>query len=59
MEQIKPAKWFESWKGPREFYRAADKGLEEFYQTGRAPPQYLREAYVAGAFARIWEDDQG
>ena len=59
MKQVKPAEWFESWKEPGEFFRSADDGLEAFFRARNAPPKYLREAYVAGAFARIWRDDQG
>ena len=53
-----PREWFESWREPGDFYRAADKGLEAFFQVDETPPHYLRDAYVAGAFARIWRDAQ-
>ena len=59
MKQLRPAEWFESWRQPAEFYRAADEGLEAFFRARTAPAKYLREAYVAGAFARIWRDDRG
>ncbi len=59
MKQVRPAEWFESWMEPGEFYRAADEGLEVYFRVPKAPPKYLREAYVAGLFARIWRDDRG
>jgi hypothetical protein len=52
-------KWFEEWREPSEFFRAADEGVKTFFVADKAPCQYLREAYVAGAFARIWRDDRG
>ena len=55
----KPIKWFEEWRRPGVFFRAADEGIKTYFCADKAPPQYLREAYVAGAFARIWRDDQG
>jgi hypothetical protein len=59
MKQVRPAKWFESWREVGEFYRAADEGLETFFGDRKVPSKYLREAYVAGVFARIWRDAQG
>ncbi len=55
----KPRKWFEEWREPGEFFDAADEGVKTFFVADRAPCQYLREAYVAGVFARIWRDDCG
>lgn len=55
----KPRKWFEEWREPSEFFRAADEGVKTFFVADKAPLQHLRDAYVAGAFARIWRDDQG
>lgn len=51
--------WFESWRGPSEFFRAADRSLEAFFASDKVPPQHLREAYTAGLFACIWFDDRG
>lgn len=55
----KPRKWFEEWREPGEFFDAADEGVKTFFVADRAPCQYLREAYVAGVFARIWRDHCG
>ncbi len=55
----KPRTWFEEWREPSEFFRAADEGVKTFFVADKAPLQYLRDAYVAGVFARIWRDDQG
>ena len=55
----KPRKWFEEWREPSEFFRAADEGVNTFIVPDKATLQHLRDAYVAGAFARIWRDDQG
>jgi hypothetical protein len=60
-----PKEWFEMWREPGEFYRAANKELGILTKLLReegskySPPQYLRDAYYAGMFARIWRDDQG
>lgn len=59
MKQVQPAEWFESWSEPGAFYQAADVSLDAFFRADKVPPHYLREAYVAGAFARIWRDDRG
>ena len=55
----KPRSWFEEWREPGEFYRAANEGLQTFFCTDTTPEPYLRDAYHAGVFARIWRDDQG
>jgi hypothetical protein len=61
----KPRKWFEEWREPGQFYRAANRGLGVLYNEatdrhlGSPEYQYLRDAYHAGVFARIWRDDQG
>jgi hypothetical protein len=47
--------WFESWRGPSEFFRAAHCKILSI-PLGRSVPNYLSEAYVAGLFARIWND---
>ena len=56
-----PQEWFEEWREPGEFYCAANKGLGGLYNSSGKfnPPQYLCDAYHAGRFARIWQDDQG
>jgi hypothetical protein len=66
IHKIMPRTWFEKWREPGEFYRAADKGLAilctELRRNERikfSPPQYLVDAYHARMFARIWRDDQG
>lgn len=51
--------WFEEWREPGEFFRAAAEGVIRAFAPTRHPPQHLRDAYVAGAFTRIWRDDQG
>jgi hypothetical protein len=33
--------------------------MKAFFVADKVPPQYLRDGYVAGAFARVWRDDQG
>lgn len=43
--------WFECWRDPAQFFCTA---WEQIRQAGNVPPQYLRDAYVAGLFARIW-----
>jgi len=48
-------KWFEPWRAPGEFFDAARHSGELIPRT-KAIPQYLRDAYVAGAFARIWNE---
>jgi hypothetical protein len=52
----KPREWFEKWRQPGEFVREAHKAILVYDKT---PPQYLRDAYLAGSFARIWRDDRG
>lgn len=54
-----PRRWFEAWRGPAQFFDAARKDVRSFFLADRTPPQYLREAYVAGLFARIWRDTRG
>jgi hypothetical protein len=56
-----PREWFEEWRRPDEFYDTADKGVGYLYNTGKkfSPPQYLCDAYQAGSFARIWQDNHG
>ena len=44
--------WFECWRDPKEFFCAAWQQIKPI--TKSAPPQNVREAYVAGLFARIW-----
>jgi len=56
---VRPDQWFEEWREPGEFFHAANEGITTYFCADKAPPQYLREAYVAGAFARIWRDDRG
>ncbi len=51
---IIPRKWFESWREPDEFCDATRHSCELIPLT-RAIPPYLRDAYVAGAFVRIWD----
>jgi hypothetical protein len=45
-----PRSWFDSWRDPQKFFRAA---WEQRLLTRCVPPQYIRDAYVAGLFARI------
>lgn len=52
----KQRRWFEEWRSPVEFFRAADEGLSRCFVADRVPPQFLREAYPAGLFACIWQD---
>lgn len=52
---IKPRAWFEEWRDPREFFRAAMQSVESIPLT-KALPQHIRDAYVMGLFARIWND---
>jgi hypothetical protein len=47
----RPREWFEEWREPSEFYRAADKGLGSLYNDHDKrfdPDQYLCDAYHAG-----------
>jgi hypothetical protein len=44
--------WFECWRAPKEFFCTAWEQIKPV--TESAPPPYIREAYVAGLFARIW-----
>lgn len=58
----KPRRWFEEWREPGEFYQAANSGLGRLSdENSISSPQhqYLRDAYYAGVFARVWRDDQG
>lgn len=57
--EAKPRNWFEGWREASEFFDAADQGVKSYFIADKTPPQYLREAYVAGLFARIWRDDRG
>jgi hypothetical protein len=59
MAQPKPREWFEEWREPGEFYRAADEGLQTFFRAGTYPEHDLREAWAVGAFGRIWRDNRG
>jgi hypothetical protein len=45
-----PRSWFECWRDPEEFFCVA---WEQILLTRCVPPQYIRDAYVAGIFARI------
>jgi hypothetical protein len=58
-KQLKPRKWFEEWRTPGDFRRAADRGIGTFFVADVTPPHYLRDAYLAGAFACIWRDARG
>jgi len=53
------SKWFEEWREPRVVFRAAHKGILACYGADTTPPQHLRNAYVAGLFACIWQDACG
>jgi hypothetical protein len=44
--------WFECWRDPKEFFCNAWGQIKPL--VGHAPPQYLRDAYVAGLFAQIF-----
>jgi hypothetical protein len=44
--------WFECWRNPSEFFCAASAQVKPI--TENDPPDYLRDAYVAGLFARRW-----
>lgn len=44
--------WFECWRDPQEFFCKAWEQIKPI--TPRGPPQHLRDAYVAGLFARFW-----
>jgi hypothetical protein len=60
MAEPKPSrKCFEEWREPSEFYRAADEALQGFFCAGATPEHDLREAWVVGAFGRIWRDNRG
>jgi hypothetical protein len=52
-------KWFEQWREPSEFLQAAKAGVLACFCADKAVPNFLREAYVAGAFGRIWRDARG
>lgn len=52
---ITPRKWFESWREPGEFCDATRHSCELTPLT-KELPQYLRDVYVAAAFARIWDN---
>lgn len=51
--------WFEEWHEPREFFDMSSEGLNYYYRLDRAPCHYLRDSYVAGQFASIWQDSHG
>lgn len=51
--------WFEEWRKPDEFFSAADRGVKILFCAYKNVPHFLSEAYIAGAFARIWRDDRG
>ena len=56
---IVPKRWFENWHQPAEFYRKADDCMGQFESDvilGATSVQHLFDAYVAGLFARIWND---
>ncbi len=56
---IVPKSWFETWRSPREFFRKADECMGQFEPDeilGMTGVQHLFDAYVAGLFARIWND---
>lgn len=56
---IVPKEWFETWRQPREFFRAADDCMGKFETDeilGMSGVQHLFDAYVTGLFARIWND---
>jgi hypothetical protein len=46
-----PRSWFESWHDSTEFFCTAWEQIKP--DTGHAPLQHLRDAYVAGLFAKI------
>ncbi|HKM69646.1 MAG TPA: hypothetical protein VJX94_06195 [Stellaceae bacterium] len=50
---IIPRNWFECWRDPKDFFCTAWEQIKPL--TGSAPPQHIRDAYVAGLFARIWD----
>ena len=52
---IEPRAWFEVWRDSRKFFRAAMQSVESIPLT-KAIPQHIRDAYVMGLFARIWND---
>lgn len=59
LAKIVPKDWFEAWREPREFFRAADDCMGQFEADvilGMTGVQHLFDAYVAGLFARIWND---
>jgi hypothetical protein len=47
--------WFERWRDPPEFFRAAHSKILSI-PLDRSIPNWLGEAYVAGLFAHIWKD---
>jgi hypothetical protein len=49
--------WFEGWRDPREFFCNAYGQIKPL--IGHAPPQHLRDAYVAGLFAQIFSYHHG
>lgn len=56
---LAPKKWFEEWRDPRIFFNATSDCMNQFEadEILRMPnAQYLFDAYVAGLFARIWND---
>jgi hypothetical protein len=49
-------RWFECWRNPVEFFRVA-RQQGALIPLCKALPKHLREAYVAGLFAIILNDD--
>jgi hypothetical protein len=60
MQNPLPRSWFTKWREPRKFFLAARRSAFAFEKVdellSRPDLQYLREAYVAGLFASIWND---
>ena len=57
--RVECRKWFEQWHEPGEFFQAAKESVLAYFCAGKDVPHHLSEAYVAGAFARIWRDNRG
>ena len=58
---IVPKSWFETWRQPGDFFRKTDECMGQFEPDvilGMPGVQHLFDAYVAGLFARIWNDYQ-
>ena len=56
---IVPKSWYETWRSPREFFLTTDECMGQFQPDvilGMTGVQHLFDAYVAGLFARIWND---